>query len=613
MIETVRRLLVFIEREHRAAWVGVVFLALFVSGIEIAAAFLILLVTRLVAGAARPLTLPILGDSLTRFPGLSDHEVLVLAMATVAGFFLLRAGIVLTQSYVRSRVAERTGVRLSTRLFRGYLLMPYPFHLHRNSAELIRNVNEAVKDVVDYCLIPVLRIASDVLVIAGLSVALVVMAPLAALLAAILFLPLMALLFRVVQPRIAGLGKTSHEMGKWALRALQQSLHGFRDITVLGRREYFGDQYEKIRAEIGRTRYLRQFLGDVPRIALETGLILFVASFIVVATAEGGSTRESLALVGMFAYAALRILPSLSRVVLQLNDLRFGAAAAAEVHHDLVLVESALQRASAREAEARDLDPLTFNRAITLDGVSYRYPEADQDALIAVNVEIKKGESIGVVGPTGGGKSTLLDVILGLLPPTQGRVLVDDTDIERSPDRWHRNVGLVSQTLYLLDTTLRRNIALGLDDDAIDEDRVWEAVRFAQLEDFVATLPEGLNTVVGERGTRISGGERQRVAIARALYRRPSVLVLDEGTSALDAVTEATLLDVLATADQERTLIIVAHRLASVRHCSRLLFVESGRVVDVGGFDELFARNAAFRRLVQAAPAASGSSDAQDA
>ena len=613
MIETVRRLLIFIEREHRAAWVGVVFLALFVSAIEIMAAFLILLVTGLVAGADRTLTLPILGDPLARFPGLTDREVLVLAMAAIAGFFLLRAGIVLTQSYLRARVAERTGVRLSTRLFRGYLLMPYPFHLGRNSAELIRNVNEAVKDVVDYCLIPVLRIASDVLVIVGLSMALILMAPLAALLAAILFLPLMALLFRVVQPRIAALGKTSHEMGKWALRALQQSLHGFRDITVLGRREYFGDQYEKIREEIGRTRYVRQFLGDVPRVALETGLILFVASFIVAATAEGGSTRESLAVVGMFAYAALRILPSLSRVVLQLNELRFGAAAAAEVHHDLALVESALQRRSRRETEDGDKDPLPFRRSIALDDISYRYPDANQDALIEVNVEIKQGESIGVVGPTGGGKSTLLDVILGLLPPTRGRILVDGIDIQSSLASWHGNVGLVSQAIYLLDTTLRRNIALGLDDDAIEEDRIREAIRLAQLEDFVASLPDGLNTVVGERGTRVSGGERQRVAIARALYRRPSVLVLDEGTSALDAATEASFLDVLASADQKRTLIIVAHRLTSVRHCSRLLFVRSGRVVDTGAFEELLARNAAFRRMVQAAPAASAPPDAEDA
>ena len=597
MAETIRRLFLFIESGHRAAWVGLALLALFATGFEVAAALLIFVVTRLVADVGAPLDLPILGDPRARFPGLTDQRVLTLAMLTIAAFFMIRAGIALVQSFVRARVAEETGVRLSSRLFRGYLRMSYPFHLQRNSAELIRNVNEAVKDVVDYTLIPALRIASEVLAIAGLGLALVLMAPLAAVLAAAVFAPVMVLLFRIIQPRIGALGKISHDRGKGAVGALQESLQGFRDITILGRREYFNERYDKIREEIARTRYVRQFLGDVPRIALETGLIVFVALFVAVATAAGGAPQESLAVLGMFAYAALRILPSLSRVVLQVNDLKFGAAAAATVHRDLMTVESAFPRTSLASPEVGERSALSPRSAIRLEDVSYRYPEADRDALVDVNLQIRIGESIGIAGPTGGGKTTLLDSILGLLPPTRGRVLVDDTDIHADLQAWQSNLGVVPQTPYLLDTTLRRNIALGLDERDIDEERVLEAVRLAQLETFAASLPEGLSTVVGERGIRLSGGQRQRIVIARALYRRPPVLVFDEGTSALDTITEAELLRALDLLRRDRTLIIVAHRLTTIRNCDRIVHIDSGRIVDTGSFDELLERNPAFRQL----------------
>jgi ATP-binding cassette, subfamily B, bacterial PglK len=597
VLETVRRLLAFIEVGSRLAWVGLVLLALAATALEILAALLIFTVTRQVATPDAPLELPLLGDPRARVPGLTDLEALTLSMAVIAGFFLVRAVVMLTQSYLRSRLAERTGVRLSLRLFSGYLRMPYPFHLQRNSAELIRNVNEAIKDVVDYTLNPMLRLASEGLVLVGLAAALLLMAPLAAALAVAFFGPLMVLLFRVIQPRTAALGRTSHEMGRGAFATLQQSLHGFREIVVLGRRAYFCEEYGRIRGEIARTRYLRQFLGDVPRIALETALIVFVALFMAVSVIVGGTPQESLAVLGLFAYAALRVLPSLNRVVLQLNDLKFGSAAAAAVHADLLLVDASAPSGALKAGDSRATDTLALRRSLRLEHVSYRYPSADRDALTDANVEIRAGESIGVVGPTGGGKSTLVDIIMGLLPPTSGRVLVDDTSIDTELEGWQRQLGVVPQVVYLFDTTLRRNIALGLHDREIDEARVWEAVRLAQLESVVAALPEGLDTVMGERGIRLSGGQRQRVAIARALYRQPSVIVFDEGTSALDNTTEADLLRALASLRGERTLIIVAHRLTTVRECDRILLVEAGRITDSGPFDDLLERSPAFRQL----------------
>jgi ABC-type multidrug transport system fused ATPase/permease subunit len=593
--ETTRRVFAFVEPGDRAAWVGLALLGLIVTWVDVAAALLIFQITQLVADAGARLDLPMLGDPRALVPRLTDQQVLVMAMGLVTGFFLLRAGLMLVQSYLRARVAERTGVRLSSRLFRGYLRMPYPFHLQRNSAELIYMVNEAVRNVVEHTLNPALRLASEALTIAALGIALTLIAPLAAIIAAALFVPLLFLMVPVVQRRLADLGRTGHEVGQGALAALQQSLHGFRDITILGRQAYFSEQYERIRKEIGRIHDLQQFLGDVPRISLETALVIFVAVFTATRAAAGGSTRESLAVLSMFAYAAFRILPSLNRMVLQLNDLRFGSAAAADVHRELTAVETSPGTGATSAGGTRN--PLPFRRAIRLDGVSYRYPEAERDALLNVTIEINKGESIGVVGPTGGGKSTLLDIILGLLPPTRGRVFVDDVDVQAHLEGWLLNLGVVPQTVYLLDTTLRHNIALGVEDRDIDEGRLRDAICLAQLQSFVASLPKGVDTLVGERGIRVSGGERQRVAIARALYRCPEVLVFDEGTSALDTVTEAELLSALEPLRRDRTLIIVAHRLSTVRNCDRILLVDSGCIADTGSFPELVERNVAFRRL----------------
>jgi ATP-binding cassette, subfamily B, bacterial PglK len=247
-------------------------------------------------------------------------------------------------------------------------------------------------------------------------------------------------------------------------------------------------------------------------------------------------------------------------------------------------------------------EPIRFTRAVALEGVSYTYADEADPVLVDVDLTIARGESIGIVGPSGAGKSTLIDLLLGLLTPTRGRITVDGRDVAGALRSWQRHIGYVAQEPFVLDDTLRRNVAFGVADAEIDDPRVTAALRLAQLGEFVAGLPAGLDTMLGERGTRLSGGQRQRVAIARALYDEPEVLVFDEATSALDTPTERELIAALEALRGVKTLVVIAHRLTTVRHCDRLAVLRDGRLAAVGPWDELLARDAGFRALAGAAP-----------
>jgi ATP-binding cassette subfamily C protein len=332
-------------------------------------------------------------------------------------------------------------------------------------------------------------------------------------------------------------------------------------------------------------------LSSFPRVLLETVFAIFILLFVAIAALGDHLNAETIALLGLFAYVVLRITPSLNRVSLAVNNLRFGGAALDTVVRDLHSSEE-IQR---RPAPGPGVTRLT--QTIVVDNVSYQYPNHDETVLRDVSLTVRRGESIGLVGSTGAGKTTLVDVILGLLVPTRGRVLVDGRDIADCRADWQRSLGVVSQTVFLLDDSLRRNIAFGLSDDRIDDDKVTKAVEMAQLDEFITSLPDGLDTPVGERGVRLSGGQRQRVAIARALYRRPDVVVFDEGTSALDSLTEA---EVMAAVDRlrgDRTLLMVAHRLTTVRRCDKIILLENGKISGIGTYDELLGQSDSFRRM----------------
>ena len=589
-VKTARNILVLLEPGTKTKWVVLILLAVFVSALELVAAILIFVLLGTMAAPGAEIGVPLVGNVEEIVPGLSDSNRLVPILAVVAAFFLLRGTVYLLQSYLQNRLSYATGSRLGRRLLRGYLAMDYSTYLQRNSAELIRNAHESTLALASYVLLPGIVLAAELFVTLTLCSVLLVTSPLAAG-GAFLFLGgLVLVILRVVQPRLLRAGRLVQDMTTASLHSLQQTLLGFRDIRVLGRERFFEDEFAKSRQRLADTYAVRGVLIDTPRVALETSVLLVLLIFVGLNAARGDSLDESTTILGLFGYAAFRILPSVNRIVNNLQSLKFAAPVVADLCQEVIAAESE------RSPEPEVTEPTSFE-VLELRDVAYRYPGADREAVSGLNLRIERGQSVGFVGATGSGKSTILDLMLGLLEPSSGSVRVNGEPLPASPRKWHRLLGVVPQTIFLLDDTIRENVALGVGRKVADDERVQEALQIAQLQSFVEASPLGLDTMIGERGVRLSGGQRQRLAIARAMYRRPEVLIFDEGTSALDNRTESEVTNALRRLRREVTLITVAHRLTTIKECDVVLLIIDGRIAALGKFDELLRTSEEFRKL----------------
>jgi len=590
LITTIRQALHLIGRGQRARWLLLLALSILNSLLEVAAAALVYVLLGLVADPTGAIDLPLLGNISRLGAGFERETFLLVLIGVMMGFFLIRAAFSIAAEYIMSRVVNNAAAKLSVRLVKGYLGLPYAFHLQRSSSELIRNSHQAVLQVVGSVFAPLVRLTAEIVMAVGIVVLLVLISPLGTVIAVGVIGGSTTILLFIIQPRVRRLGVTAHAMDKETLKSLQQSFEGVRDIKMLGRETFFSEVYGSAARRLSRMSYLNQTLNQLPRLVIETSLIWFILIFFAITIARGADALGTLSVLGLFAYAGLRLQPSLQKIVAGFNSIRFSTARTEDIHRDLRLIEKS-------PAQEEPDAPLELRDETRLTNVSYRYEGADSNALTNVNLSIKRGEQVGICGPTGGGKSTLVDLIAGLLSPASGRITVDGKDLARNTRAWQRNLGIVPQTVFLIDDSLRRNIALGVSDTQIDEAAVADAVTLAQLDGFVKSLPDGLNTVVGERGVRLSGGERQRIAIARALYNRPDVLIFDEGTSALDNTTEQRLMDSLKHLRGSHTIILVAHRLSTVRETDKVVFVENGRIAGIGTFQGLRESNESFRRM----------------
>jgi ABC-type multidrug transport system fused ATPase/permease subunit len=503
----------------------------------------------------------------------SQGRLLVLGMLFLVGIYLVKVLYLGFLAWRQGKFAYGVQAHLSQRIFTTYLRQPYTFHLKRNSAELIRNTISETGGIAA-ALIEVMNLITECLVSTGIAALLMVVEPLGAIIVIVVLGTTASGFSRFTRSRIARWGKARQYHDGLRIQHLQQGLGGAKDVKLLGRERDFLNRYETHNKLSAQSARLQMTMQQLPRLWLELLAVSGMATLVLTMLAQGRDMTQIISAMGLFAAASYRLMPSMNRVLGAIQSIRYAGPMFSVLNEELKL--------SAPEPPARTGSAEGIQREIRLESVTYTYPGAHVPAVRNLSINIQKAETVGFVGTSGAGKSTLVDVILGLLEPEAGRVVVDGHDIRENMRRWQDQIGYVPQSIYLTDDTLFRNVAFGLPDEQIDEGAVVRAIKAAQLQDFVAELPQGLQTVIGERGVRLSGGQRQRIGIARALYHDPAVLVLDEATSALDTTTERGVLSAVIALHGAKTVLIVAHRLSTVEHCDRIYRLDHGSVVAEG-------------------------------
>jgi ATP-binding cassette, subfamily B, bacterial PglK len=488
----------------------------------------------------------------------------------------VKVAVVAFMVWRQSRFAFGVQADLAERLFAGYVRQPWTFHLQRNSAQLIRNATREVALTTDVSL-SILALLTECLVVAGVSLLLLAVEPVGALVVVATLGSAAWIFHRVTRTRLSRWGTARQHHEGLRIQHLQQGLGGAKDVKLLGREDAFIEQFRRHNDATAQVAERVATLGQLPRLWFELLAAIGLTALVLTMIAQGKPMEALLPSLGVFAVAAFRLMPSLGRIMGSLQSTRYSMPAIDIVHAELALLEESSASATA--------PVLALEREMIIENLAFHYPQAPSPALSEVSLRIERGSSVGIIGGSGAGKSTLVDVMLGLLKPTSGCVRVDGVDIAGNLRSWQDQVGYVPQSVYLTDDTLRRNIAFGIPDEAIDEAAVRRALAAAKLDAFVASLPQGLDAIVGERGVKLSGGQRQRIGIARALYHDPAVLVLDEATSSLDGDTERGVMDAIDALHGAKTIVIVAHRYSTVERCDHVFRLEDGRLVQEGTFD----------------------------
>jgi ABC-type bacteriocin/lantibiotic exporter with double-glycine peptidase domain len=477
-----------------------------------------------------------------------------------------------------NRFVFLAGEILSTQLLRTYLERPYKFFLTRHSADLGRHILAETQQVINGVIQPAMVVASRGLVALFLALLLVVADPVMALASVIVVGGSYGLLYALTRVYVGRTGQQRIEANRERFRLVSELFGGIKEVKLRGLEDIYSSRYSKVAHRVGVLQAANQTLTQVPRYGLEVIAFAGILFIVLYQLAFRGSLGNALPLMALYTFAGYRLLPVFQEIFASVTKIRFNRVAVDQLHRDM---------ADRTEPTPRPLSvaPLSFNRQIELSDVTFMYPESNQPNLRNINLVIRKGQRVGFIGPTGAGKSTIVDLILGLLSPTTGAVLVDqqplDTDdVVRS---WQTRIGYVPQHIFLADESVLANIAFGRSASEIDRAAVERAARIAEIHNFIVNeLPQGYETPVGERGIRLSGGQRQRIGLARALYGDPAVLVLDEATSALDTETEDAVIAGLNGLNSDCTVIMIAHRLSTVRRCDVLFKLERGLLVKSG-------------------------------
>jgi len=503
----------------------------------------------------------------------SGRELLFWTGILLAAVYILKNGYLLLLKAVELRFIFNNRLELAGRLMRSYMEKPYTFHLEKNSSEVLERVTFEVNklyDLIQYGM----ELVSDLLIISMVSVFLFWKDPGITLVVVMLLALCSLLYFRLMSGRTEAYGRQNQTYNSRMIQAVHQAMGGIKEIKLMAREEYFVCAYEENGRRYASSLKKSRFLQDVPRYLIETICVCGVLGVVLVRLWMGTEVKALVPHLSVFAIAAFRLLPSVNQVNRLFHNILFLAPSVSRIYEDIRKSDADVEKRKSANpyAELPPADRICFRN------VSFRYPRSREEVLSHVDVEIPVGSSTGFVGSSGAGKTTFVDLLLGLLHPDDGGIFYGERDIRDYRESWGRRLGYIPQNIYLADDTIRRNIAFGIPDSLIEEEKIWTALQKAQLADFVNSLEKGLDTEIGEAGVRLSGGQRQRIGIARALYQEPEILVLDEATSALDSETEQAVMEAVEHLQGRCTLLMIAHRTSTLRGCERVYRVQDHRV-----------------------------------
>lgn len=511
-----------------------------------------------------------------RIFGLQIPQTYLMFLAiALAVLYIVKNVYLMIEYNVQHRFVYGNMFILQERLLDTFIHRPYEYFLHVSSGDVIRIIGSDTAAAFSL-LVDLLSLFTELVVSLMLAAAIFVITPVVTLCIAALLLVIMLFIFVVLKPILRRMAvsqqKNAAGMNKWLL----QSIQGIKELKVMQKENFFKESYNHCGKAYVQSLRWNQTLRSLPRFIIEG--VCMGAMFIVVAVLIGNSVelQSIIPMLTAVAMAAIRLLPSVNRVSGSLNQIAYSEPMLDKVIENMRILEEEPAQTDAAIRHTQSVPKL--QKTLDFAHITYHYPNAEELVLSDASMTIRRGESVGIVGPSGAGKTTSVDIILGLLDPQEGHVLVDGVDIKNGLPVWLSQIGYIPQMIFMLDDTIRANVAFGVSEREIDDEHVWCALREAALEEFVRSLPEGLDTQIGERGVRLSGGQRQRIGIARALYQNPEILIFDEATSALDNETESAIMESIHSLHGTKTMIIIAHRLTTIEACDHIFCVEQGKI-----------------------------------
>lgn len=498
---------------------------------------------------------------------------LILLAFLLIAVYILKNLYMLVVYFFQYKILYDAQKDISFQLIKFYVNQPYAYHLNINTSEMVRIVTQDTSRCSDF-LSNLFFMLTEFIVLLLVTSFLFYINKVVTIVLVILFVCIFVGIFKVLKPRLKVFAKNNQKYHSGMIKWIQQSLGAIKDIKILQKEQFFINKYYDSSIKFASAQKHYHFLEQFPRLLIES-LVVSVILFVIIGLLYKGIDASTIIVqMAVFAMAAFRLMPSMNRMQVALNALMYYMPSINVVYRDL---KNTRVVGYLKQDENKKIN---IEKNISVNNIAYRYPNTEKDIFKNISFIINKGKSIGFVGPTGAGKTTIVDVILGLLDPTEGSITVDDINIHKNKKNWFSKIGYVPQFIYLTDDTIKNNI-LFYDDENIDEDNLNTVVEQAQLKEFVKSLPDGLDTIVGERGIRLSGGQRQRIGIARALYKRPEILVLDEATSALDNDTEKAVMQAIEHLYGKITMLVIAHRLTTIEKCDEIYKIDKEQITKV--------------------------------